>query len=316
MNQTGHCRQAPGLAQVDDGRSAAAPRRVIRANRDGGLASAAANPQNGPGPAEEEERMKGTIARRTLAALPLLLLAACASVPPAQRNPLADWRPSPNHNARKAAMIVIHHTEMESAAAALLTLQTRNSGGPVSAHYLIGDDGRLYQLVADDARAWHAGASRWGGLSDLNSVSIGIELDNDGNEPFSQAQIDSLLRLLEDLTARLDIPRHLVVGHGDIAPTRKRDPSALFPWQRLAEAGFGLWPRSPLAPAPPGFDPWAALRLIGYDLADPAAALRAFHRHYRGDESEQWLPGDHDLLYDLQRQLMALPAAPLPAPAG
>ena len=234
-------------------------------------------------------------------------LVACASAP--VRNPLAEWRPSPNHNPRSAQLIVLHQTEMASAGAALLTLRTRNVHGRVSAHYLIGGDGRLYQLVAEHARAWHAGASRWAGLQDLNSASIGIELDNDGESPFTDAQVAALLRLLEDVSTRLQIPRHAVVAHGDIAPTRKRDPGVLFPWQRLAEAGFGLWPRTPLTPAPAGFEPWLALRLIGYDLRDPAAAVRAFHRHYRGNEGEAWQPGDVDLLHDLQLQLMAMPAA-------
>ena len=233
-------------------------------------------------------------------------MAGCATT--AQRNPMAEWRPSLNHNPRSAQMIVIHQTEMESAEAALLTLQTRNSPGRVSAHYLIGDDVRLYQLVAEDERAWHAGASRWGGVADLNSGSIGIELDNDGVEPFNDAQIATLLKLLDDITGRLDIPRHLVIGHGDIAPTRKRDPSALFPWQHLAQAGYGLWPRGDAGPVPAGFEPWAALRLVGYDLRDPEAAVRAFHRHYRGNEESHWLPGDAELLYDLQRQLMEMPA--------
>ncbi|MBF6025026.1 N-acetylmuramoyl-L-alanine amidase [Lysobacter niastensis] len=240
----------------------------------------------------------------------LSVLTACASVPPAARNPLADWQPSPNRNERGAQLIVLHQTEMESAAAALLTLQTRNSGGPVSSHYLIGDDGHLYQLVADSERAWHAGAARWGGISDLNSASIGIELDNDGAEPFSEAQIATLLVLLEDITHRFDIPRHLIIGHGDVAPPRKNDPSVRFPWQRLAEAGFGLWPRESLAPAPAGFDPWAALRLIGYDLRDRPAAVRAFHRHYRGNEDDQWQAGDEELLYDLQQQLIEAPPVP------
>ncbi|BDU15350.1 N-acetylmuramoyl-L-alanine amidase [Lysobacter auxotrophicus] len=244
-------------------------------------------------------------------ALVLATLAGCATTPPPPREPVVAWRPSLNHDARSAVVIVLHQTEMESAEAALLTLQTRNSGGRVSAHYLIGDDGALFQLVDEGKRAWHAGASRWGGLSDLNSASIGIELDNDGQEPFSDAQIATLLWLLDDITSRLDIPKHLVIGHGDIAPTRKRDPSALFPWKRLADAGYGLWPRAPLAPAPAGFDRWAAMRLVGYDLSDPDAALRAFHRHYRGNEESQWLPGDADILFDLQRQLMGMPE-PLP----
>lgn len=249
-------------------------------------------------------------------ALALLLLTACASAP--AHNPLALWRGSPNHDERSARIIVLHHTQQESVEQSLRTLRTSNAGGPVSAHYLIGEDGTLYQLVAEQRRAWHAGSSRWGGLGDLNSASIGIEIDNDGIEPFTDAQIDTLLRLLADITGRLGIPPHAVVGHGDIAPTRKVDPSTLFPWERLAHAGFGLWPRTPRAPAPADFDRWAALRLIGYDLRDPLAALRAFHRHYRGNEAGVWLPGDADILHDMQLQLMAMPArdadAVLPCP--
>ena len=238
------------------------------------------------------------------AVIGLLLASVIGCASPGPRNPLAQWHGSPNHNPRGAQLIVLHQTEMDSAAAALLTLRTRNAQGRVSAHYLIGADGRLYQLVSERARAWHAGASRWAGASDLNSASIGIELDNDGQSPFSEAQIATLLRLLGDITARLDIPRHLVLAHGDIAPTRKRDPGVWFPWQRLADAGFGLWPRPERVAPPLGFDPWAALRLIGYDLRDPTAALRAFHRHFRANESETWLPGDSEILHDLQRQLI------------
>jgi len=247
-------------------------------------------------------------------ALIIAALAGCATAPAPQPSPVPAWRPSPNHDQRSAVLIVLHQTEMESAEAALLTLQTRNSGGRVSAHYLIGDDGAMYQLVDESARAWHAGASRWGGLTDLNSASIGIELDNDGVEPFSEAQIAALLRLLDNITERLDIPKHLVIGHGDIAPTRKNDPSALFPWKRLADAGYGLWPRAQLAPVPAGFDPFVAMRLIGYDLRDPDAAVRAFHRHYRGNTESQWLPGDAEILFDMQVQLMEMPVAPVIVP--
>ena len=232
---------------------------------------------------------------------------------------MAEWRGSPNHDARRAQLVVLHQTEMDSADAALLTLRTRNAHGRVSAHYLIGADGRLYQLVDESARAWHAGAARWAGIADLNSASIGIELDNDGQSPFTDAQIQTLLRLLEDVTRRLAIPRHMVVGHADVAPTRKADPGVLFPWQRLAEAGFGLWPREVRQGPPPGFDPWVALRLIGYDLRDPGAAMRAFHRRFRGSQSDAWLPGDEEILFDLQQQLVGpVPiAAPLvPAPAS
>ena len=233
------------------------------------------------------------------------VLSACASAP--ARNPVAQWEGSPNHSTRWARAIVLHHTAMDSAEGAVRTLQTANSGGPVSAHYLIGDDGRIHQLVADGEASWHAGNSRWAGVDELNAWSIGIELDNDGREPFSGAQIDALLVLLEDLTTRLRIAPHMVVGHADIAPTRKDDPSVHFPWRELAEAGFGLWPGESLPVPPPGFDPWVALRLVGYDLRDPGAALAAFHRRFRGTEAREWLPGDATILFDLQQQLLELP---------
>ncbi|MBB1061218.1 N-acetylmuramoyl-L-alanine amidase [Marilutibacter spongiae] len=260
-----------------------------------------------------------------VAALACALLAACASAPP--RNPLAEWRGSPNHDVRRARLVVLHHTDMESAEAALHTLQTGNAGGPVSAHYLVGRDGRLYQLVPEQLRAWHAGAGRWQGQDDLNSASIGIEIDNDGHSPFPDAQLEALLRLLEDIVARTGIPRAQVIGHADLAPARKRDPSAVFPWARLAEAGFGLWPRAAPAPAPDDFDPWRALRLVGYDLADPEAARCAFQRHFRAHECTleedghmargAWRPGDFDILHDLERQRLGRGDRALPglAPA-
>lgn len=248
--------------------------------------------------------------RIVTASVLLGLLAACASAP--VHNRLALWEGSPNHEPRRARVIVLHHTAMDSAQAAITTLQTGNSGGPVSSHYVIGEDGRIYQLVAEEQRAWHAGDSSWAGISDLNSYSIGIELDNNGNEPFSAPQIDALLVLLKDLTTRLRIQRHLVVGHGDVAPTNKDDPSRWFPWQTLARSGFGLWPGEYRATPPVGFDPWAALRMVGYDLRDRRAALAAFHRHFRDGDSDgtAWLPGDAGILYDLQLQLMR---EPLPA---
>lgn len=215
--------------------------------------------------------------------LSCLLVAACAHGPP--RNPAARWVPSPNFNARDATLIVLHYTEQDSVQESLRTLRTRNAGGRVSAHYLVGDDGVLYQLVAEGQRAWHAGAGHWGTISDVNSASIGIELDNDGREPFSEPQIATLLRLLGDLCTRRGIPRGNVIGHADMAPTRKIDPGARFPWQRLAEAGFGRWPAALREPAPMDFDAIAALRLLGYPVEDPAAAIRAYRLHYRGSDT-------------------------------
>ncbi len=154
------------------------------------------------------------ISPRLLASTLLALaLSACTATAPVQHNPLATWVPSPNQNARTPVIIVIHHTEQKSVQQSLHTLRTANSGGPVSAHYLIGADGHRYQLVADERRAWHAGAGRWGTITDLNSASIGIELDNDGRSPFSAAQIESLIVLLRDLTTRLNIPPRQVIGH-------------------------------------------------------------------------------------------------------
>lgn len=236
-------------------------------------------------------------------ALPALLcavaLAACTHAPP--RNPMAEWVPSPNHDARRPTLIVVHYTEQDSVARSLHTLRTRNSGGRVSAHYLIGADGRIYQLVADERRAWHAGAGSWGAIGDVNSASIGIELDNDGRTPFADAQIDSLIRLLDDLTTRLRIPRTHVIGHSDLAPGRKIDPGPLFPWRRLAEAGFGIWPDPDAPPPPPGFDPLQALRAIGYPMQDPAATIRSYRMRFRGDAASALDDEDLRILHALTR---------------
>lgn len=229
-------------------------------------------------------------------------LGACVSTPVSERNPLATWEPSPNHEARKPILIVIHATEQNSVQESLLTLRTANSGGPVSAHYLIGRDGQRYQLVADDQRAWHAGGGHWGTITDVNSVSLGIELDNNGHDEFAQAQIDSLIVLLTDLCKRYDIPRTQIVAHADFAPTRKQDPGTRFPWQRLAAAGFGRWPAADAPPAAEGFDPWNALRLLGYPLSDRAATVRAFHRRYRGNDGDQLDAEDLRILSSLVSQ--------------
>ncbi len=236
----------------------------------------------------------------SLLLLTAFILAACSHAPP--RNPMAQWVPSPNHEPRRPILIVIHATEQDGVQESLDTLRTRNSGGPVSAHYLIGKDGGLYQLVSDDLRAWHAGPGHWGTITDVNSASIGIELDNDGASPFAPEQIASLLKLLGDLCERLDIPRSQIVAHADFAPTRKRDPGKLFPWKQLADAGFGRWPDADAGDPPEGFDPWLALRLVGYPLDDRAATVRAFHRHYRGTETDALDAEDARILHALTRE--------------
>ena len=255
-------------------------------------------------------------------AMPLtlaLLLGACAAAP--TRNALASWTPSPNVGERRAQLIVLHFTGDDSVEHSLRTLRTPNGGNPVSAHYVIGVDGHLYQMVADSMRAWHAGVGRWGTITDLNSASIGIELDNNGSTPFAPAQINSLLRLLTDLTGRLRIPRTQIIGHEDFAPTRKPDPGALFPWKQLADAGFGLWPQGPLIEPPIGFDPWLALGVVGYPPDNRASVVRAFHDHYRGEqgvgmEGDTLDAEDLRILYALTRQLSSPPTTPSQPPTS
>lgn len=205
------------------------------------------------------------------------LLTACAPQPPRTTLPV-EWHASPNHDARRPNLIVLHHTGSGHAERALATLT--DPGRKVSAHYLVRRDGGIVQLVEENARAWHAGQSWWGGQTDLNSASIGIELDNDGDEDYPEAQIDSLLALLADLRERHAIPAANIIGHADVAPARKVDPGVRFPWARLARAGFGLWCEPPLSPAPEAFDPLLGLNALGYDPAVPEASMAAFLRHF------------------------------------
>jgi len=154
---------------------------------------------------------------------------------------------SPNWNDRPEGAsidtVVLHYTGMKSCAGALARLC--DPAAQVSAHYLIDEDGSLFQLVAEQHRAWHAGVSRWQGRDNLNHHSIGIELVNPGHEfgyrPFPEAQIHSLLQLLAGIQERHLIPRANFVGHSDIAPERKSDPGELFPWALLAEKGYGIY---------------------------------------------------------------------------
>lgn len=200
-------------------------------------------------------------------------LAACAPLPVGE----AMWS-SPNFDSRRPNFVILHQTSSDTAERALRTLT--DPARKVSAHYLIGRDGRRYALVDESRRAWHAGESHWGSLNDLNSASIGIELDNNGNEPFAAAQIDELLLLLDELRQRYRIPAANILAHGDVAPGRKVDPSRYFPWGRLAASGFGLWCAAPPAAVDTAFDARLGLRAIGYDLRDPPAAIAAFRRHF------------------------------------
>lgn len=237
------------------------------------------------------------------------LLAACAPLPAGQGRG-ALWQPSPNFDQRRPNFVILHQTTNDNVGQALATLTDPERR--VSAHYLIGRDGAVMQLVDEAARAWHAGESRWGGMSDLNSASIGIELDNTGEEEFAEPQILALLALLDELRRRHAIPAANYLAHGDVAPTRKVDPSRRFPWRRLAAQGFGLWCETPPTAAPAGFDALLGLQALGYDVAVPAAARAAFRRHFLAQDAEAELaPDEQALLYCLlqQKAQREMPAA-------
>jgi len=195
---------------------------------------------------------------------------------------------SPNHDARTLpiTMVVLHYTEMKPMESALARLTDPEA--KVSAHYLITEEGEVIRLVPEERRAWHAGASYWRGTKDVNSASIGIELDHPGHalgyRDFSESQIAALLPLLARIVARYDIPRANVVGHSDIAPMRKIDPGERFPWDRLARYKLCLPRPECLAagnPFPNEGSFLLALERFGYDITDPAKAVEAFERRWR-----------------------------------
>ena len=189
-----------------------------------------------------------------------------------------EWIGTVNFNLRKPNFIIIHHTAQDSLQQTIKTFTKIEA--QVSSHYVISDDGKVVQMLNDYLRAWHAGNGSWGKNTDINSTSIGIELDNNGTELFSEAQINSLLALLTKLKKDYNIPAQNIIGHADIAPTRKKDPSALFPWKILAEKGFGIWPDEYLETAPADFNVEQGLRIIGYDTKNLPAAIMAFKLHF------------------------------------
>lgn len=188
--------------------------------------------------------------------------------------------PSPNFGPRRDGLtprlVVIHYTAMVTCEAAFARLC--DPVAEVSAHYLISERGAVHALVAEDMRAWHAGAGAWGGQGDVNSRSIGIELANDGHSPFAAAQMVALERVLAGILARWDIPPEGVIAHSDMAPGRKIDPGPRFDWRRLALAGLAVWPG-------PGGEARVPLReslaRIGYPDCPADLALQAFRLRFR-----------------------------------
>ncbi|MBP3942952.1 N-acetylmuramoyl-L-alanine amidase [Sphingobacteriaceae bacterium WQ 2009] len=188
------------------------------------------------------------------------------------------WIASTNFGIRKPNYVIIHHTAQDSLGQTIKTFHNEKVG--VSSHYVIGRDGKIVQMVNDYYRAHHAGIGKWGNDKDLNSSSIGIELDNNGTtDPWTEAQITSLLKVLNYLKKTYNIPQANFIGHMDIAPTRKNDP-ARFPWKTLADQGFGYWYDLKLETPPADFNAAMALRVIGYDISNLEAAVKGFKRHF------------------------------------
>ncbi len=193
-----------------------------------------------------------------------------------------DWVGAVNFDLRKPDFIIIHHTAQNGCPATLHTFTIPQS--KVSAHYVICKDGTVHHMLNDYLRAWQAGSAKWGHNTDINSCSIGIELDNNGYEPFPAIQISRLITLLDTLKGKYKIPAENIIGHGDIAPGRKVDPNVRFPWKNLADSGFGTWyGDTARLQVPDDFNEYTALRFIGYNLKDTLAAIGAFRRHWLQD---------------------------------
>ena len=194
-----------------------------------------------------------------------------------------EWHPSGNFGKRRGTsrpeLIVLHYTAMESTEAALERLCSPKF--EVSTHYLIGEDGRTYQLVEDVMRAWHAGVGTWLGKPDVNSRSLGIELANDGTCPYPESQMATLELLLRKLLERWGIPSSGVIGHSDFALGRKGDPGPRFDWRRLALQGLSVWPTE-VRPCKPDKEKFEfAARSVGYPVPSKGAEQDGFERLLR-----------------------------------
>lgn len=213
----------------------------------------------------------------------------------------SQWVGTTNFGMRKPNFVILHHTAQNSCDQTLKTFTLPRT--QVSAHYVICKDGTVYHMLNDYLRAWHAGNSRWGNMTDINSSSIGIEIDNNGFESFTDQQINSLLNLLNLLKNSHGIPSANFIGHADIAPTRKVDPNINFPWKSLADKGFGLWyGDTSKITVPQNFNHLQALRIIGYDIRDTSAAIGAFKRHFQTQESKTLSEADKKILFDISQK--------------
>lgn len=217
-------------------------------------------------------------------------------------NTQSGWVGTTNFGLRKPNFVIIHHTAQNSCNETLKTFTLPRA--QVSSHYVICKDGTIHHMLNDYLRAWQAGVSSWGNDKDINSSSIGIELDNNGFDSFPQVQINSLLTVLATLKKNYNIPAANFIGHADIAPTRKNDPNVHFPWQLLSQNGYGLWyDDTTNISVPDNFNDIQALRIAGYSVKDSLAAIVAFKRHFEMQDSSTVLTnGDKKILYSLMEK--------------
>lgn len=213
----------------------------------------------------------------------------------------ADWVGTTNFSMRRPNYVIIHHTAQNSCEQTLKTFTLPRT--QVSSHYVICKDGTVHHMLNDLLRGHHAGVSKWGNATDLNSSSIGIEIDNNGYEVFTNEQIASLLLVLDRLKKAYNIPAANFIGHADIAPGRKVDPNRNFPWQKLAQNGFGLWYDTINVKVPADFSPVQALRIIGYDVKNEKNAIQSYKIHFvQQDTTKVINEADKKILYDLMKK--------------
>jgi N-acetylmuramoyl-L-alanine amidase len=213
----------------------------------------------------------------------------------------STWVGTTNFSIRRPNYVIIHHTAQNSCEQTLKTFTLSRT--QVSSHYVICKDGTVHHMLNDLLRGHHAGVSKWGNATDLNSSSVGIEIDNNGLEEFTEAQINSLLDVLQRLKKAFNIPVTNFIGHADIAPGRKVDPNRNFPWQKLSQQGFGYWYDTTNVQVPPDFNAMQALRVIGYDIKIDTNAIQSFKLHFvQNDSSKLIRDTDKKILIDLVKK--------------
>ncbi len=222
-----------------------------------------------------------------------------------RKSPNFDERVNPDGSLQPVDMLIMHYTGMKTGNEALERMC--DAEAKVSAHYMVEENGRVLQLVDEEKRAWHAGVASWRGHSNINARSIGIEIVNPGHEwgyrTFPEVQMEALIALSHGILSRHDIPARNVVGHSDVAPSRKQDPGELFPWERFAKEGIGLWPKIGNGELEIGNSTQSiahsqlpiTLSQYGYGLSESpsddeiSSVISAFQRHFRPETVDgQW----------------------------